>query len=1371
MSLRAYARFWPVAVLLFAGHSARAEFNPQGRSKKPKPVAQPAPKAAPVRAKPAAGPPGQAAAPASSASPTETSKRDAKGPSSEALIQRYTGIVLAQPGADFPLQRLLELYRERDGKLDGLIADLGRRAEATGTARYAALVAIAGLEKLEGRTERAQAAYERAIGEDAKNPIAVVALARMLNERGDKPAARARFEQALPALKDDADREQVLRTLLGLCLDLKDYDAGKHYHAELVKRAGGSFFVRAELGRELLARGAYERAAAEYKTVVQAATGDNRVLAPALRDYGKALEKLGKREEALTQYRRALSLAGESGVRREIVAAIVDSYRQRDRLAELIVELEKRSSASAEDLRTLGALYEETGQVEKALASYRRSLAADSKDLATRLKVVHLLEVRGDLDQAIAEYDALIKAAPRNPDFVFQLAEALISRGDRKKALARLQELEARSQSDEETLAALVDFYERVDEKERALSLLQRLAGSSAADPEHLVELGTRYWQEGDKKKALSTWQRIKAVVPDRSRALQILGELYLEHDMPKEALAALAEAAKLSPKQPRYRKAYALALERTSAASGTREGKAAQFEEARKIWEELIREAPSDPTLSREARQHIITLYSLDGQLGQRVPGLERRLAQTPPDLEAGRLLAEAHLRLRRYPEAERVLERVISAAPGDVESLSSLERVLVLEHKLRAAINVLEKLAAGDPKRAREYFQRMASYAAELYQDDEAVRYAARAVELSPDDADGHKKLGEMYRKRQDVAKSISEFRQAISKNERLFPVYLELAELLLGQGETDDADMLLRRVIRASPDEELVSQAARLSMQVNLGRGTLESLERDLLPLALNSPERPVYRQLLLEVYGALAYPLLERERSARPQDVEAARIALDRLGERAVKPLLDALGDAREAEQEVAITLLSHVQNKSAGATLFSYATGSADSELRTRAMLAVGMLRDPALVPRFETLLVTSGRVTAGESDPVLLAAVWSVARMRSPRAARLLTQLASSDSAEVSALGLVGLAVLGSHAGTAQASKLLRKAEAGPLARAAAAFTLAEAGQTGHENVLTELAEASDPSLAAMAVLSLSRLNSASAPRAIADALSSPDPLISSAGGDAALVWASASYRKPKELLPAPEGVLDVRRLIDELRPSGYSGSARVAALEKLSAPISRAFSRAASVSPERARSVAALLVVDPGQLPFAPLTANAEFTPAEHARLEALARELGAALLPTFTTLAHHPSPDVRLFALRFLGRRPEPGAKAAVAAALKDELGAVRRAALATLDVSDPQSASAVIALLEVEPDWALRALAAETLGRVAAGSANTRVVAALSQRASKDGFALVREAALEALVLVDPASAKRVLSLSHDSDPEPRVKARAQALLQRL
>ena len=74
-------------------------------------------------------------------------------------------------------------------------------------------------------------------------------------------------------------------------------------------------------------------------------------------------------------------------------------------------------------------------------------------------------------------------------------------------------------------------------------------------------------------------------------------------------------------------------------------------------------------------------------------------------------------------------------------------------------------------------------------------------------------------------------------------------------------------------------------------------------------------------------------------------------------------------------------------------------------------------------------------------------------------------------------------------------------------------------------------------------------------------------------------------------------------------------------------------------------------------------------------------------------------------------------------------------------------------------------------ETLGKVAAGSRDPDALSALRQSATKDAFAIVREAALPALVAVDPEAARRVLDAVHDSDPEPRVKARAQSLLERL
>src|SRR5690606_5930817 len=288
------------------------------------------------------------------------------------------------------------------------------------------------------------------------NPTPLTALAHLLLDRGDKAAARQRFQAALPLLKNDAEREQVLRLLMQLALDEKDFAAAQRHHAELVRRAGGSPFVRAELGRELMLRGEHARAVDAFREVVRAAAGDNRVLAPALRDLGKALAKAGDRKQAIVELRRALRLAGaQAGIRREIYDVIVEVYRADERLPELIAELERDKVQDYDRLRLLAGLYEETGKIDRALETYEQALAKNPRDVDTRIRVVQLLQIQGELDRAISQYEKLIEAAPHNPDFVFQLSEALLQRGERDQALEHLKKLEARSGKEEETLAAL----------------------------------------------------------------------------------------------------------------------------------------------------------------------------------------------------------------------------------------------------------------------------------------------------------------------------------------------------------------------------------------------------------------------------------------------------------------------------------------------------------------------------------------------------------------------------------------------------------------------------------------------------------------------------------------------------------------------------------------------------------------------------------------------------------------------------------------------------------------------------------------------------------------------------------------------------
>ncbi|HEY4117512.1 MAG TPA: HEAT repeat domain-containing protein [Byssovorax sp.] len=1347
---------------------ARAEpgdFDPAGRGKRkpPKPGPNPGGKGGSAGHK---KPPKDA--------PPKDDEGSTKGPSSDALIARYTAIVMSQPAAPFPVQRLAQLYRERDGNLKKLVDDFEKRVAAGGADGWAARVALAGIYRQDGRPDEAIAAYEKAIADKPSEPSAFLALAQLQADKSDKAAARATLEKALPLLKVSADVEQTTRTLLGLALDLKDFAGAKKYHEALVQKAQGSLFVRAELGRELLARGQFERAEAEFRDVVKAAAGDNRALAPALRDLGQALAKQKKTAEAMTTLKRALAVAGgAAGVRSEILLIMTDAFRAEGKLPELIALLEQEHGADFQRLAMMGSLYEEVGDVDKALATYKKALAIDGKHIDTRLRLVHLLQTAGDLDGAIREYEALIHASPNNPDFVFELCETLIQRGDRPKALKLLTELESRAR-DADVLAAVADFYERVEEKDRAMRVLQKLAQTGGGDPSHVIDLGDRYFQAGDKKKALETWARIKSMVPSRARAAATLGEVYLDHDMATEALASMREAVAAEPANPRYKKALATALERTATSLVN---PSSRYVEARQIWEQLLFDSKGDKNLAREARTHIVSLWGLTRELGGQVAPLGNKFAAKPPDLEAGRLLAEVQRKLHRLADAEATLRRVTTLAPGDEESLLALERVLVQEQNTKGAIAVLEKLVDVDPKRAREFYQRMAEDAAQLYHDDDAIKYAARAVDLSPDDANGHMKLGDMYRRRQDTTHAIAEYRQAIAKNDRLFPVYFDLGELLLSTGQVDEADRLFRRVVRASNDEELVARAARMSMQINLGKSTLEELERELLPVAVGNPQKTVYRRLLVELYGAMTFPLVQKVRAeGDAAGADAARKQLAKIGARAVKPLLDALADEKESQQKIAIEVLAYVDNKGAGPALYNFATGHADKSLRVRAMVACGALKDPALLPKYEQLLVPKDAAEVQPSDALAVAAAWAVARMGDRKAEPLLVKLLASPAPDVRALAAIGLGVQRDRAQIAALAALTRAPESGPLARAAGAYALAELGATSEGDAILALTDAPDPLLRRASLLALARLAESGGADplghgvadAIASATFSTDEGVRASAALAASSLVTKTYKRSHEALPVPDGPIAAREVVAALAPDPASAEARAAALVALGPSLARAAAAAVATSPERGRVVAdALLSGGAERLGLSPFTdAGAELEPGTQRKVDEVLEAIAAAVTPGMIALERHPDVDVRTRAIELCARRSDAAAQAAVVDALADPDDAVRRAALAAVGpVKSPTTLDAVARLVASSKSWPLRVRAAEAMGRLGAGG---RATETLARAAKSDSYALVREAAARALVRVDRAAAASVLQDLAATDAEPRVRATAVELL---
>ena len=302
--------------------------------------------------------------------------------------------------------------------------------------------------------------------------------------------------------------------------------------------------------------------------------------------------------------------------------------------------------------------------------------------------------------------------------------------------------------------------------------------------------------------------------------------------------------------------------------------------------WKKTI-EVATQPTHVAEARSRIIGLYKRQNRLRQVIREFRERFEQTPPDLEAGYFLAEAYSKMSQPEEAVAVYRKIIQADgkvdKEDIDALTQLEKALTQRGENKEAIEILEQLAELRPLRAKEYYHRIAELSLKTYEDDKAVRFAKLALEKNPDDATAHARLGDVYAKMQRMEEALKEYRTAIDLDPRSFPNYFALAEILLDLGQREEAKELYRAVALKAFDDQMILVAARQAMALSRSYGELEFLEGELAPLVFRSPPKPVYRKVMLEMYGRMTVSMIAERNYGNIDKEEQER--LKRVGTRA------------------------------------------------------------------------------------------------------------------------------------------------------------------------------------------------------------------------------------------------------------------------------------------------------------------------------------------------------------------------------------------------------------------------------------------------------------------------------------------------------
>lgn len=1284
-------------------------------------------------------------------------------------------------------QEIVRRYREivertlRDDRIfDRLVAEVGGGLGAL-TEEYQALalanpdsvayaMVLGHLLRRADQLEAARVSYERAIELDPALMLAHLALAQALAGLDLPDEAAARYEVALGLAADDSERRDVLRSLMELAFDARDWEAASAWGLQIIESNPGDVQVRMDLAAAYLRHDRFDDALAQYVYVAEVAGTDTRQRALAVKDIGDTYARMGRSDDAVAQYERGMAMVQPGyWLHRELQQRIIDVYRSEGRLHEYVDILAERwSNPSAEQLLTLASLYDESGRDTQALQAVETAVARNPSNLDARLTLIRMLERLSDPEAVIAQYQTLVRQEPADSSFQFRLYDLLRRNGQSEEAALLLDRMATRFTNDAGVLLEIADRYHRLERFDDAQAAYERVVRIDGQNPDSYVALGEFHFMEARRSEAERIWQRILDVIDDPAEAQATLGDVYANHSLAEEAILAYEEACELRPDDTGYLRSLAQLYE-----------DARRMPQALDIWETLL-EDTDDGGLRDEARTATVRIFNILGRLQDVVERRAQDFEDDPSDLETGYFLGEAYELLGRDDETEQLYGAILSGHPDDLTALLALEELYTRQNRLGDAITTLTHIAELSPHRAREYYQRLADLSLRQYDDEAAVRFALLAIELNPDDAAAWARLGAIHRQLQQYDEALAAYRQAVALDERAFAIYFELADLYLGLDRPADADALYRIIVAEATEESQVMRAGRRSIRISQSLGTLDELFGLIEPELYADALHATYLKLLVEVIDAAALPLLQATRGGTSEERIAAQTALDDYGRRTLRPLLDALAGDDVLVKRKALDVLALLGNANATVAMIRV-LDDADDSLHETAALAVARMADHRAV---EPLL----RVVEGNSA-WRGALIWALGRTGSTDAAETLTRLALRASANVQhrAFAAFGLMRIAPQPDTEATIRFLLGDISGDMQAMGALL----AATHGVRQVLPELytlVAYGSPEAADAAAIAVGLLAESADERGILGAAYYAGSARLRATAARALV-----LQGQRMLLEEAMQALDSEPVLQGwLRSNQYSGAVggwvvsrvinSIPATVDLQPLLDDTFVpalRAALQGPPDRQANALLDLVDRRGRPSLARLAAALSNEDQRRLSEGMAAVLAANRGPLLA-LAQSPQTDVAAAAILALsGLDPMDGEVLdVVITAVAHPSAGVQVAALRALPPGTAPQTANVICHALLHPSWEVRAAAAEAMGRVAVRSdEGFTTLRALSE---EDVSRHVRHVATRALFDLTPESvwpglreswssldrALRVL-LAESSPPDPQIGAELSAL----
>lgn len=549
-------------------------------------------------------------------------------------------------------------------------------------------------------------------------------------------------------------------------------------------------------------------------------------------EYGLALARVGIRDQALAELRKAGSLSPEG----EAVLGLLSAQAavSREELEAAVVHLERGQAFGPFSDRVQQSLIEaylKLGQGAKAWSLVEPLLAQHPESPWLHLVAGQALRQQGRLTEA----EAHLQKARVFPDFAVQatgeLVEVLAQQGKYKEAAAVVGEVVRQGGSP--TLPGLVRWATlllRAKDETKAEEVLEEALSRDPNFTDALILRAALAFRQGKAAEAEHYYRRALALDPDDPDALMGLARLYLElrrFDQARELLVkvrrvlaqhpdlaagAEAEVVEEQAALELVARAYdrALPFLRELAKSPlSRRGLAlwAEYFRGQERWEEglaflrQVQVAQQPPTAS--------LLRALQAEFllgaGKREEAVAELAALVGGEVEEARLAVGAALRSKLYEDAIVWARQALQRFPNDGELTFSLAASLERSKQFAEAEKVFRQLLAADPDNAPAL-----NYLGYMFADRgenlaEAKALIEKAVALDPLSGAYLDSLGWVYFRLGDLDRAEKYLTEAVALEPFDATVHEHLGDLFQARGQIERARAYWQRALELKPDEE--------------------------------------------------------------------------------------------------------------------------------------------------------------------------------------------------------------------------------------------------------------------------------------------------------------------------------------------------------------------------------------------------------------------------------------------------------------------------------------------------------------------------------------------------------------------------------------